>query len=200
MGWAALRPGDYPLAEARLAEALAISRELGDTRSIGFELSGLGEVALRQDETVRATRLVEESLALRRQLGNKWGVGVSLGILGAIAIREGDWEGAMARLSESLDVRREIGDQSGCAWCLERLAEVAMAQEELGKAVRLFGAGAALRASISSVIDPVDQPEYESKIRSLRAALGEERFAALWDEGQALTLEQAAAYALERES
>ncbi|NLF64462.1 MAG: adenylate/guanylate cyclase domain-containing protein [Chloroflexi bacterium] len=200
LGWAALRPGDYPLAEARLAEALAISRELGDTRSIGFELSGLGEVALRQDETVRATRLVEESLALRRQLGNKWGVGVSLGILGAIAIREGDWEGAMARLSESLDVRREIGDQSGCAWCLERLAEVAMAQEELGKAVRLFGAGAALRASISSVIDPVDQPEYESKIRSLRAALGEERFAALWDEGQALTLEQAAAYALERES
>jgi hypothetical protein len=46
----------------------------------------------------------------------------------------------------------------------------------------------------------VDQPEYESKILSLRAALGEARFAALWDEGRGMALEQAAAYALERHS
>ncbi len=72
-----------------------------------------------------------------------------------------------------------------------------MAQGQAEKAVRLFGAGAALRASIGSVIDPADQPEYESKITSLRAKLGEERFAAVWDEGRALTLEQAVAYALE---
>ena len=148
--------------------------------------------------TQRATQLVEESLELRRQLGNKWGIGVSLGILGWVAMREGNWERAMARLGESLEVRREIGDQSGSAWCLERLAEVALAQGQAEKAVRLFGAGAALRASIRSVIDPVDQPEYESKIASLRAELGKERFAAVWDEGRALTLEQAVAYALER--
>jgi predicted ATPase len=197
LGWVALRPGNHPLAKERLVEALALSRELGDTRSIGFELSGLGEVALRQGDTMRATQLVEESLELRRQLGNKWGVGVSLGILGWVAMREGNWNRAIARLSESLEVRREIGDQSGSAWCLERLAEIALAHGQPEKAARLFGAGAALRASIHSVIDPVDQPEYESKISSLRAKLGEERFVATWDEGRVLTLEQAIAYALE---
>jgi len=197
LGWAALRPGDYHLANVRLEEALAISRELEDTRSIGFELSGLGEVALRQGDYMRAKRLVEESLELRRQLGNKWGIGVSLGILGWVAMRQGDWNRAIARLGESLEVRREIGDKSGSAWCLERLAEVALAQGQAEKAVRLFAAGAALRASISSVIDPVDQPEVESKLSSLRAEIGEERFAATWDEGQALALEQAVAYALE---
>ncbi len=196
-GWAALRPGDYHLANARLEEALTISRELGDTRSIGFELSGLGEVALRQGDYARATRLVEESLELRRQLGNKWGVGVSLGTLGWVAMREGDWNRAVARLGESLEVRREIGDKGGSAWCLERLAEVALAQGQAEKAVRLFGAAAALRASISSVIDPVDQPEHESKLTSLRAELGKERFAATWGEGGALTLEQAVTYALD---
>ncbi len=141
---------------------------------------------------------MEESLELRRQLGNKWGVGVSLGMLGWVAMREGNWERAVARLGESLEVRREIGDQSGSAWCLERLAEVAMAQGQAEKAVRLFGAGAALRASIRSVIDPADQPAYESKILALRAELGKDRFTAAWDEGRRMTLEQAAAYALEK--
>jgi predicted ATPase/Tfp pilus assembly protein PilF len=157
LGWAALRPGDNPLANDRLEEALAISRELGDTRSIGFELSGLGEVALRQGDYSRATRLLEESLELRRQVGNKWGVGVSLGTLGWVAIRQGDWKRAVSWLCESLEVRQEIGDKGGSAWCLERLAEVALAQGQAEKAVRLFGAAAALRASIGSVIDPVDQ-------------------------------------------
>lgn len=202
LGWAALRSGDYRLANGRLEQALAISRELEDTRSIGFELSGLGEVALRQGDYERAERLMEESLELRRQLGNKWGVAVSLGMLGWVAIHvapaSGDWERAMLRLSESLEVRREIGDLGGCAWCLERLAEVAWAQGQAKKAARLFGAGAELRASIHSIIDPVDQPGYESTIASLRAQLGEERFEAAWKEGRALTLEQAVVEALGR--
>jgi predicted ATPase/class 3 adenylate cyclase len=196
-GWVALRSGKYGLAKTRLVEALALSRDLGDTRSIAFELAGLGEVALRQHDYVRATHLVEESLELRRHLGNKWGVGVSLGILGWVAMREEKWDRALARLGESLEVRREIGDQSGSAWCLERLAAVAMAQGQTEKAARLFGAGSALRASIRSVIDPADQPAYDSKILSLRKKLGKDRFSVVWNEGRALALERAATYALE---
>jgi len=196
-GWAALRPGNYALALTRLEEAWSISRELGDTRSIAFELSGLGEVALRQGDYQRATKLVEESLELRRQIGNKWGIGVSLGTLGWAAMRAGDWKRAVARLCESLDVRREIGDKGGSAWCLERLGEIAIAQERAENAVRLYGAASALRASIGSVIDPVDLPDYESRLTSLVAALGEPRFVAAWDEGGALTLQQAVALALE---
>lgn len=196
LGWAALRTGSDALARMRLEEALTLSRDLGDSRRIGFELSGLGEVALRQGDTMRAVQLVEESLAIRRQLGNKWGIGVSLGILGWAAIREGHWELAAARLGESLEIRQETGDQSGIAWCLERMADIALAQGQAEKAARFVGAGAALRASISSVIDPADQPEYDRRISSLRAELGQERFTAAWDEGQAFTLEQAVAFAI----
>ena len=197
LGWAALRPGDYSLANERLEEALVISRELEDTRSIGFELSGLGEVALREGNYARATQLLEESLQLRRQLGNKWGVGVSLGTLGWIAMHEGDWKRATTRLGESLEVRGEIGDKGGSAWCLERLAEIAVAQTQAEKAVRIFGAAAALRESIGSVIDPVDRSEYEDRLATLRAQLGEPRFVAAWNEGRAMPREQAVAYALE---
>ncbi len=197
LGWNALRPGDYQLASTRLEEALALSRQLEDTRSMGFELSGLGEVALRQGESQRAARLVEESLELRRRLGNKWGIGVSLGILGWAALRQGDWDRAAARLGESLEVRREIGDKSGSTWCLERLAEVALGRGQAEKAARLFGAAAALRASIGSVMDAADRPEYESRIASLRGEMGEERFNSAWEDGRLLTLDQAAACALE---
>jgi predicted ATPase/class 3 adenylate cyclase len=196
LGWVALRLGDNPLANTRLEEALALSRELGDTRGIGFALSGLGEAAARQGAYARATQLVEESLELRRQIGNKWGVGVSLGTLGWIALRKGDWNRAGARLGESLAVRREIGDQSGSAWCLERLAELAMARGQAEKAVRVFGAATAQRESIGSVMDPVDQPESERQLAALRAQLGEERFAAAWAEGRALTMDQAIEYGL----
>lgn len=191
LGWAALRTGDYPLAKARLVEALALHRELKDIRGIGFALSGLGEVAMRQGDYPGSTALVEESLELRRQSGNKWGVGVSLGTLGWVAMRLGEWEQAIVRLAESLEVRQEIGDKSGSAWCLERLGEIALARGQTAKAARVFGAAAAQRASIGSVMDAVDQPEYASKLAGLRGQLGEEQFAAAWAEGSALTLEQA---------
>jgi predicted ATPase len=200
LGWVALRSGDHSLANTRLKEALTLSRELGDARSMGFELSGLGEVALRQGDYVRATQLMEESLELRRQLGNKWGVGVSLGMLGWVAMRERDWERAIARLGESLQVRQEIGDKGGSAWCIERLAGVAMMQGQAEKAVCLFGAAAALRSSIGSVIDPVDEANYKKNLNSLRAKLGKQSYKTAWDEGRALTLEQASSYALENQS
>jgi non-specific serine/threonine protein kinase len=164
---------------------------------MGFELSGLGEVALRQGDHARATQLLEESLSLRTQLGNKWGIGVSLGTLGLVAIREEDWERASARLVESLEVRREIGDKGGCAWCLEHLAEIAAEQGNAERAVRLLSAAAVLRVSIGSIIDPADQAEYHDRRAALRAELGEERFSAIWNEGRGLTLERAVAYALE---
>jgi hypothetical protein len=130
-------------------------------------------------------------------MGHKWGVGVSLGTLGWIAIRAGDLSHAVTQLGESLEVRQEIGDKSGSAWCLERLAEVALAEGQAERGVRVLGAAAALRASIGSVIDPVDQPEYESTLASLRTQLGDERFTAIWDEGRDMTLEQAIELALQ---
>jgi tetratricopeptide (TPR) repeat protein len=198
LGWAALRSGDYHLANARLEEALSLSRELEDARSISFELSGLGEIALRSGDYQRATHLLEESLSMRRELGSKWGMGVSLGTLGWVALRQGDWDRAITRLCESLEVRREIGDKGGCAWCLERLAEVVLAQGQAEKAVRILGAAAGLRASIGSVVDSADQPEYDKLREGLRSGMGEERFDAEWEAGRALSLDEAVAYALER--
>ena len=113
-------------------------------------------------------------------------------------MRQADWPRAVARLGESLAIRREIGDRGGSAWCLERLAEIAVAQGQPEKGARLFGAAAALRESIGSAIDPVDQPEYEKNLAALRAQLSPEQFASAWAEGRALTMNKAIEYGLDQ--
>lgn len=92
-------------------------------------------------------------------------------------------------LKESILVRKEIGEQGGIAWCLEKLAEIAYILKDDGRAARIYGAAAGLRASVNSAIDPTDQPEHDRIIVRIRARLGDEVYAAVWEEGQTMPLE-----------
>ena len=74
-----------------------------------------------------------------------------------------------------------------------------MAQKQAEKAVRLFGAATVLRSSIGSVIDPVDQERYKKNLNRLRVKLGRERYKEAWDEGRAMSMKRAVAYALEKQ-
>jgi tetratricopeptide (TPR) repeat protein len=206
LGSWAVHPGDYEQAVQYFEEALPLLRQLGDKWFTAIVLSGLGEVALRQGDYERATALEEEALVLRREIQDKWGIAVSSGNFAWIALRQGNLKGAVTLLAESLALRREIGDIGGSAWCLEKLAEIALTKgqrasasrraEDFQRAARLFGAAAALRKPLGSVIDLVDQPEYERQLALLRAQLDEAAFATAWTEGQAMTLEQAIEEAL----
>jgi hypothetical protein len=54
------------------------------------------------------------------------------------------------------------------------------------------------REALGAPLWPIDRPAYERDLTALRAALGEETFAAAWASGRGATLEQALAE-LERE-
>lgn len=204
-GWSAQRTGNNDLAVQQLEESLGLFRQIGDAANLSFSLAGLGEVALRQGHYARARQLLEESLALRRQHGERWGMGTSLGSLGWLALRQGDYARMRADIGASLALRVETGDRGGIAWCLEKLAEAALlqapaaapaARAELRRAARLYGAAAALRAPVHSVIDPADQPEHERNLSALLAAMGQTAYEEAWAEGAALPLEQAIAQGL----
>jgi hypothetical protein len=61
----------------------------------------------------------------------------------------------------------------------------------------LFGAAAALREAICIPLPAYERVAYDREVRAARAALGEDAFAAAWAAGRALSLEEAAAPALE---
>jgi hypothetical protein len=63
-------------------------------------------------------------------------------------------------------------------------------------AARLFGAAATWREKVGAVFPRGDERLYTPRLHATKATLGEATFTALWNEGRALSLEQAVAYAL----
>ena len=120
--------GDYPAAQAKHEESLAISRELGDLGGIARSLNSLASVVFHQGDYAAGRALQEESLAIMRELGNRGGVASSLGNLGNVAISQGEFASARALLEESLSIMLEIDDRSGIARCLLSLGDTAHGQ------------------------------------------------------------------------
>lgn len=202
LGACALRAGDYQKASEYLEQALPLYQQI-DPQGRALALSGLAEIAIRRGEYERADELEQKALNLRRELADKWAIAISLGNLAWIALRRGDLARSTALLKESAVLRSEIGDPGGLAWCLEKFAAIALLEaqpdaeapdvEALERAATLFGAAAALRAPIRSVIDLVDQPEYERQLAVLRERLGAANYARARAHGEAMTPEQAIA-------
>jgi DNA-binding CsgD family transcriptional regulator len=198
LGWAYMRMGAYDQVAGHLEAALALFREVGDATWQAFTLAGLGELAIRQNDYGRANQFLEESLAISEQHDNKWGMAICLGSLGWIALRQHDFQRVREYLGKSLSIRKEIGDQGGLAWCLEKLTEVKYHESDLKDAVKIFASAEAIRASLGSKIDPVDQPEYDRIVSELRAALGADEFAAAWTAGKTMPVTDVIELALSR--
>ncbi len=73
---------------------------------------------------------------------------------------------------------------------LEGLASVVATQGELRWAAKLWGAAEALREAMDIPRLPVDRVGYEQAVAAVRAQLGEDAFAAAWQEGRMMKLEQ----------
>lgn len=89
-----------------------------------------------------------------------------------------------------------IGNKGDLAISLRGLAAATLGQGEARNAACLWGASEALRQSVGVPIPLRERQEYDRQVAQARAALGEDVFAAAWEEGRTLTWEQAAAAAL----
>jgi non-specific serine/threonine protein kinase len=199
LGLLALHQGDQERAAAYFEESLTLTRAVGDQRGIGQALNNLGNVAVYQGDLERAAAAFAEALAHFRQAGDRGSVALALMNLGWVARKRGEVAQAKALLHEALALFRELGDPRRCAEGLEELAATAGVAEPAGqgeRAARLLGAAAAVRETLGAPPPPEERAETEQGVAAARAALGEERWAAAFAAGQALTLEQAIAEAL----
>ena len=119
--------------------------------------------------------------------------------MGHLARDLGDYGRAAALYRESLALRRELNDPLETARSLEDLAVLAARQGQAERTARLLGANEAQCEAIGAAPPVAVRTEYEWTLATARSALGEERFAAVWAEGRALSLDQAVAYALAAE-
>jgi tetratricopeptide (TPR) repeat protein len=185
------------MAKSLYEESLTIQHELGHRAGIAESLYHLGNMAYAQSDYATARTLYTESLTIRRELGDRAGIGHSLTNLGNVACTQGDYGMAKSLYEESLSLRREMGDVLNTAGSLEDFANLAGWQGHLERAVRLLGAAEALGEALGRNSPTGDAAEFKRTVDAAHAALSEEAFTAAWEEGRAMTLEQACAYALE---
>jgi non-specific serine/threonine protein kinase len=194
LGYMAQHMGDFDEAHARISEATAIYRERGDNGGIALGLLGWGEMALRVGDYQQGASQLTESIARFTDVADARGVAAARATLGAIRLHQGDLAQAATLLRQSLVVRHELGDKGGIAWCLERVAELVLATADTPanamRAARLLGAAREIRIGVGAGIDPADQAQYERVVAASQAPLSELAFAAAWEAGRAMTIEQ----------
>ncbi|MBI5304075.1 MAG: tetratricopeptide repeat protein [Chloroflexi bacterium] len=200
LGLVALNQGDLPRAQKYFEESREARRVLGDKQGIASALSNLCVVALHAREYAKVNELGAESVALFREVGNRRGVAAVYTNQGRAALYASDAARAFALLSAALTLFQQVGDRAGIAECLEWLASVSIARHGLARAARLFGAAEALREKIGMPLTPVDRSMYDQAVAFTRERTDPYTFTESWAQGRAMTLEQAIAFALEKDA
>ena len=195
--FAAFDQGDYAYAETLVNEALTHDRAAQDKNATAWELCILGQITWRLHRNrSEVVALFEESLALFREIQDALGTLLPLNYLADVERSLGNYERADALYRESLLIDRRLGILAyGDFWALAGMGAVAV-QGQPERAARLLGAAHAARKNGDYAGTVMCLDTLEADIATVRARLGESDFNQLWVEGQAMTLEQAIAYAL----
>ena len=196
----AWRRGDDERLAALAAEALEVLPDLrrrpGNEVRVGWVLLIQAYAAQRRGDAERMRASLEEALAAFRGVGDAWGVAWCLGLLADLALQRGDAGLALALRQEGLVLYRNHGDRNAVA---EWLADVATLAAGLGppdRAARLFGAAEALREGLGRRVTRGSSISSSARAAAdVRAALGDDAFAAAWDAGRALSADEAVAEA-----
>lgn len=190
-------PEQYGVAMRTNGEALELARRIGSPALVVQVLNVRGEVTrvAGHDELARAA--YEEALQLSREVGDDNYVSLLLCNLSYVAEHRGDHARARRLNLEGLRICWGLGRRLMAAWAISQLGgpEHGLGRPERGAV--LIGAGDAALQALGARRHPGDLPEHQRAVEAIRVALGEARYAELREQGAAMSLDEALAYALE---
>jgi hypothetical protein len=198
LGGVAREQEDFGAARAWFSEGLALARQIGFTDMIAGILHAWAELDLLEGDDAAARLHWEEAVDVFRASGNKRLLACALHGQGYVAQHAGDVAGMVTNFGEALALFHELEMPGGIDICLAGFAAVAVKQVRPERAGRLFGGGVC--AAARSGGGPrwlAHQMEIERNIARARTQVHEATFAAAWAEGEAMSMEQAIAYAME---
>jgi tetratricopeptide (TPR) repeat protein len=166
-----------------------------DKPYVALALNVLGEILRMNGDYEGAREIYEECLALCRETGNRRREGMMLVNLGYVAQHQGDYELAEAYFKEETILFGELGLKYFVVLSIADHAGPAAARCQPERAVHLLGASAALSEAMGVTQQLVDQVEIDGYLADAREQLDEAAFQAAWEEGRAMSLEEAVAYA-----
>jgi DNA-binding CsgD family transcriptional regulator len=187
--------GELAEAQAHLEAGIAIDRSVDYAHGVAFGLSDLGDVALARGRLADAAAFADEALAIWRARGDAWSVAWAQIRRGRIARAQGDSALAVSLVCDGLAASAQFGDKEIAARGISELAAIAAERGELRLAARLYGSVAALRQAIGAPMAPTERAGHDAAVDTIRHALPGNAFAAAWEAGRTLSLDQAVAEA-----
>jgi non-specific serine/threonine protein kinase len=194
----ALLSGNLEQAQHLSQQALAKSHSIHDQWGIAWSLYDLGHIALVRGDRSVATELLEAAIPLLRTHGINFGLYRALIALGHALRMAGKYSAARSAYYESLRLQQEMGYIQQVADNLEGLAGIAAAEQTPLQAAILCGAAESHRQVIAMRRWPHEQPQFERDLALAQSQLDRKQWHVAWQQGYAMPLEQAVAYALQR--
>jgi hypothetical protein len=156
----------------------------------------LGTLACYQGDFDRAEALCQDMLASFQNVRWSHGVATVLHSLGDIALFRGDPTCAKSRFADSLRLFSDSGNKQRSTWCLGGLAAVAATKGQASRAVTLWSASEAIRASIGHLRPALRSDDYCARIDAVRDQLDGQALSTTTAAGRAMSFNQAVEYAL----
>jgi predicted ATPase/class 3 adenylate cyclase len=193
LGWAQLQLGRPGPAKTNLTEAIDRHLALGDQPGTAGLLPALGLIAQSEGDLSEARRHFEAALTTLRDGGDAFMTAMIESMIGGVDRQRGDFEAATRRYHASLVGYLRMGNVMGVSWVLFFIADVAAERGQPRRALRLIGASDRLRGG-TELPNLVAASVHDVDLRA-RRQLDESAAADAYQQGHALSQEEAVAYA-----
>jgi len=159
-------------------------------------LQNLGVAHAEAGHREQAIERLNESVTEARRAGDPGHVSSTLRTLARLLLDTDEPDSALALLHEAMLLSQSLGERPGLTESLETVSALAARQGDPRTGALLIGAAGAMRTAAGGIRQPDEDAWVQRIVTDLRAALGDEGFAAAEAEGSELDLADAVSRAL----
>jgi tetratricopeptide (TPR) repeat protein len=189
---------DYPRAVAFMTEGYRLYTETcSDAWGRAQALNCLGDLQRQLGVYADAEALLNQALPLFRKMNHQRGTMTVLGNLGHVLCHLEQPGESAARLSEALGIAQQLNSDAHIVELLPGFAGFALTVGVVARSAQLLGAVHSLSPSIGIVLQPVEQTDFDLYLAQARDRLDQQTFAAAWEAGEKMSLQQVIKFAMQ---
>jgi predicted ATPase/class 3 adenylate cyclase len=196
-GFVAIESGDFARARPHFEECLERFTELGAEHDVLLVLFNLSWACEALGDQRRARDLAAECLQRSRATGSRRNMAFALDLVSSHVRDDGRLDDALEAALEGLRIRCDEGDVQHQLDGLSRVSAIHAHAGRLDKAAGLLSSSVHLHEELGMLVPLYQEKRNEETLHILHAQLDDTAFDKAWEQGRALTLDEAVALALE---
>jgi len=189
--------GNLTQALERAESAVSLARSTHGRPIEMVATAVLGHISLAAGQLGRTIDLGEQALATSKECGELWIRGYLLNFMSQARWLRGERQSAEAWAREGTQCKHALDDRLGLQALLETLAWMAAERGAYERAATLLGSAEHVRQSSAMPRQEPYRPQQERSAAILIQGLGQSAFDTAFERGQAMTIDEGVAFAVE---